>query len=129
MKPINCHLWQDEYAFDFETVKTYFDHSHFWRHLSRCRRCGQLYICDSVEFIYWQTGGGDKIYTAIIPVSKEDLTKYDFEKMPTTDLVGKFLPLIIWYPDGDIRWIGKDAEECPNAVNTTGEDDAAAFIL
>ncbi len=110
MIPINCHLWQKEkittYDFDFEIIKTYWDSSHFYRDLRKCKRCGQLYILDEIEFLAWNTGE-DEIYTIIVPVSEEELSKYDFSKISGVDLLKKFHPLIFWAPDYTIKWIGK----------------------
>ena len=111
MIPTQCHLWQKENItsgdLDFEIIKTYWDSSHFWRYLERCKKCGQLYINDTVEFVDWE-GGNDEIYTVIVPVSEEELSKYDFSKISGVDLLESFHPLIFWSPDYNIKWIGKE---------------------
>ena len=108
MIPKNCHLWQKENLtsddFNFETIKTYWESSHFWRLLQKCKQCGQLYINDTVEFVDWGEGN-DEIFTTIIPVSEEELLKYDFSKISGPDLLENFHPLIFWAPGNNIKWI------------------------
>ncbi|MFH1780782.1 MAG: hypothetical protein ABH841_02160 [Candidatus Nealsonbacteria bacterium] len=112
MIPKNCHLWQKENItgndLDFETVKTYWDSSHFWRLLQKCKRCGQLYIDDTVEFVDW-VDGKDEIYTTIIPVSEEEVIKHDFSKLSGIELF-MFSPRILWDKDGSKKWIGRNSE-------------------
>ncbi len=108
MTPTQCHLWQKENLtredLDFETIKTYWDSSHFWRLLQKCKQCGQLYINDTIEFVDWEEGN-DELYTTMIPVSEEELLKYDFSKIYGVDLLENFHPLIFWAPGNNIKWI------------------------
>ena len=110
MIPTQCHLWQKEKItlddFDFETIKTYWDSSHFWRLLRKCKQCGQLYIDDTVEFVDWKDGN-DEIYTMFIPVSEKELEKNDFSKLSSIELF-MFSPRILWDKDGSKKWIGKE---------------------
>ena len=107
MIPKNCHLWQKQNItsedIEFATVKDYWDHSHAWRFLGKCKECGQLYIDDSVEFVNWD-GGDDEIFTVIVPVSEAELAEHDFNAIPPTELF-KFSPVLFWSPDNKIRWI------------------------
>jgi len=113
MEPTQCHLWQKENItskdLDWEIIKTYWDRSHEWRRLVSCKKCGQLYISDTVEFVNWG-GGDDEIYTIIIPISKEELGNYDFEKLSPIELL-QFSPRILWGCDYSVRWIGKNNSE------------------
>ena len=109
MIPTNCHLWQKDNIepedFDFEIVKIYWDYSHEERNLVRCKRCGQLYIYDSVEIEDWEEGN-DELYVTIIPVSEDELKENDFSKLAPIELF-KFSPRILWDSDGSIKWIGR----------------------
>lgn len=110
MIPTQCHLWQKEKItlddLDFETIKTYWDSSHFWRLLQKCKQCGQLYIDDTVEFVIYG-GDGDEIYTMFIPISEEELEKNDFNELSSIELF-TFSPRILWDKDGSKKWIGKE---------------------
>jgi len=107
MKPTKCHLWQKENItskdFNWEIIKTYWEDSHFWRYLQKCKKCGQLYINDTLEFIDWKEGN-DEIYTTFIPVSEEELEKHDFSELQPIE-VFMFSPRILWDKDGSIKWI------------------------
>ncbi|MFA7157338.1 MAG: hypothetical protein WC123_06590 [Bacilli bacterium] len=109
MIPKQCHLWQkekiDSSDFNFEEIKTYFESSHEWRHLKRCKQCGQLYISDNIEWVDY-FDGNDEVNTQLVPVSEEELKQYDFEKMSSCEIL-LLLPRIDWGPKNDLEWIGK----------------------
>lgn len=74
LEPTACHLWTNPEAirdrpvhelFTLET--TYFDHSHDWRYLLRCRQCGQHYLLDAHEEVDWEEGM-DGLYVTYLPV-------------------------------------------------------------
>lgn len=109
MIPKNCHLWQKQNItdddIDLDIVKKYWDHSHSWRFLGKCKKCGQLYIDDSVEFVNWN-GGDDEIFTVIVPVSEAELAEHNFNDIPPKELFN-FTPVLFCDPKNRIRWIGK----------------------
>jgi len=77
-EPVNCHLWQKAGLvsgdFDFESVETYYESSHFDRKLLRCKRCGQLYYYEYYEIVNFAGGGDDQQYCTYIPVrTKEEI--------------------------------------------------------
>jgi len=69
-----CHLLQNdevEYYTDLhnslEEVKEYIHESHLWRHLKRCKECGQLFLFEFYEWVDWENGN-DPQYDTWIPV-------------------------------------------------------------
>ena len=111
MKPIQCHLWQKDKItqedFDFEVVKTYYEYSHDWRYLERCKQCDQLYVSDNIEHIDWLSGN-DKIYTTLIPVSKEEAKQFDPNDKSPLELLASD-PVLLWNPDDSVKWVRKNS--------------------
>jgi len=55
-------------------MKTYIDESHLWRHMLKCKKCGQLYFFEFFEQIDWKNGD-DPQYCTFIPV--KDIAEAD----------------------------------------------------
>ncbi|MCX6796458.1 MAG: hypothetical protein NTW06_03080 [Candidatus Falkowbacteria bacterium] len=110
MIPRNCHLWLNQNItaneIDLASVKDYWDHSHVWRYLAKCKECGQLYVHDNVESVDW-LAGNDKIFTTIVPVSEAELEEHDFSKLSPTELL-KFSPILLLSPDDKLTWINNN---------------------
>ena len=76
--PEQCVLWkkQDIEESDmgnFDVIETYIDTSHLWRHLLKCKECGQLYFFECYEKINWGGGdGSDYLYSTWIPVAQNN---------------------------------------------------------
>jgi hypothetical protein len=62
-----------------------------WRHLLRCRECGQLYFYEFFEWIDWE-GGNDPQYTTYIPV-ESDTEIEALKKASSFELLKYFLRL------------------------------------
>jgi len=107
MIPTQCHLWQKENLtvgdLEFESIKIYFDYSHDWRSLCKCKKCGQLYVCNNTEHVDW-IEGNDTIDTTFIPVSEEELGKYNFEGASPIELLG-FSPILFLDPNNNVKWV------------------------
>jgi len=113
MIPKNCYLWQKQNItkddIDLDIVKKYWDHSHSWRFLSKCKECGQLYIEDSIDFVEFDDDGReDEFFTLMVPVSEKELAENDFSKIPPKELFD-YYPLLFWGADDRIKWIGESA--------------------
>lgn len=70
-----CHLLQNDEVDYYnvlhnalEEVKEYIHESHLWRHLKRCKDCGQLLFFEFYEWIDWEKGN-DPQYCTWIPVN------------------------------------------------------------
>src|SRR4051812_8800903 len=75
--PTQCVLWEKPELISepknkrFELIETFVDESHLWRHLLKCRECGQLYFFEFYEEIDWE-GGDDPQYSTYIPVATDE---------------------------------------------------------
>ncbi|MDO8451256.1 MAG: hypothetical protein Q7S76_00115 [bacterium] len=100
-------MWQRESItqedFDFETVRKYYEYSHDWRYLEKCRKCGQLYVFDNTEQVDWLKGN-DKIYSTLIPVSEEEAKQFDPNNKSPLELLASE-PVLLWNPDDSVKWI------------------------
>ena len=112
MIPINCHLWQKEKLtpedLDFEIVETIEESSHFDRSILRCKRCGQLYFYEFLEFIDWE-GGDDKMHVTHIPIEEKDIE--ELKTKSSLELLA-YSPRLQWDTHGEnadkVIWIGKE---------------------
>jgi len=93
--PVLCHLLQNdevEYYTDLhnslEEVKEYIHESHLWRHLKRCKKCGQLFFFEFYEWIDWEKRN-DPQYDTWIPV-KNDQEAYALNKLTPMELNAYF---------------------------------------
>lgn len=112
--PARCALWRSPELIEqrpwselFEHLETFADAPHWWRHLLRCRECGQRYFYEFYEEIDWEDGG-DPQYKTLVGITAED----DIEALKATNwltLLGVTPRLQIDFPkDADkprIRWI------------------------
>ena len=101
MIPKNCHLWQKENItskdFDWERVETIEESSHFHRSILKCKRCGQLYFYEYLEFIDWG-GGDDKQYVTYIPIEKKDIE--ELKSKSSFELLA-YSPKLLWDTHGE----------------------------
>lgn len=88
--PTDCIFWREPQRITarpmaelFERLETFVEESHWWRHLLKCRECGQRYFFEFYEQIDWQAGE-DPQYSTWIPVE----TDVDIEALKATDVVG-----------------------------------------
>jgi hypothetical protein len=73
----------------FELLETFGKDSHWWRHLLRCRECGQLYVYEFHEEVDW-VDGEDPQYVTWVPVETQaDIAAV---KAAPAGVMGSFVP-------------------------------------
>ena len=113
--PTQCALWEKPELIDepskgrFEVIETFADDSHFWRHLLKCRECGQLYFFEFYEWIDWEKGE-DPQYSTFIPVETDEEVEMlkkssPLELLQYSPRLQKDFPKEAKQPT--LRWIGK----------------------
>ena len=104
-EPEQCRLWKNPNRdnFNFESVETYVESSHFDRGLLKCKGCGQLYYYEFYEVIDWEEGN-DKMYSTYIPIEYDEELIDDLNKRPPMGLLA-VSPRLQWDPDGSIKWV------------------------
>lgn len=75
--PLRCELWKSPEATlargmeaGFLLVHTVAKESHWWRHVLKCRDCGQLYVYEFTEEIDW-ADGEDPQFATWVPVETD----------------------------------------------------------
>ena len=92
----------EEKDLDFETIERYVESNHFDLYLTRCRKCGQLYVGCFVEVLDYEQGLDD-CWVFYLPVSQQQANKV----RERTILAKKWLQKrrhITRHPEGLIFW-------------------------
>jgi hypothetical protein len=64
----------DELA--IKDIETLFDDEHLFYRVTKCSSCGQLFLCQFIEFIDWEgRWGGDQMWQRWAPVSAKEAAK------------------------------------------------------
>lgn len=114
-KPTQCVLWEKPDLVSgpledrFELIDTYVDESHLFRHLLKCRECGQLYFFEFYEEIDWEDGN-DPQHSTYIPVEIDE--EIEMLKNASNFELLQFFPRLQqdFLADAEkrsIRWVGK----------------------
>ncbi len=94
----------------FDLVHEFFETSHDWRSILRCRECGQIYLFDFHEVVDWENGM-DGQYSTYIPVESVEQAM-EFAGRSHLDLCAIAPRLQADFPSGghdrEIAWVRED---------------------